>query len=409
MIDLLHDIEVPAISILRKIPFGYDSEFTASELLDSLAAVAETDLNDQLHQSPFVTVLTDESTDLTNTKRLVLYGQLISDEMKPTTVYINNIECKDQTGKGIAATVLHELSQRGVPTEKVMSLGSDGASVMTGKKNGVAAIMRRSNPHMVNVHCVAHRLALCTSQAAADIPLLQKHQQTLTDLFYYFKGSSKRESRLHEIQAILDDPCLTIKEIHSVRWLSYFNALTTVFRTMDSLFTYLQEQHSSGKDPKATGLKKKMATDTFIGSTYMLMDAMGPVTILSQFLQTKNIDIALVKVKLDLCVGDLEELKTLKTSYLKQLQDDLKQNMFRGQHEVTLTNFSLQNLTTLFIDGLITNIKSRFPDADLLASFSVLGMRPISFLTDKDLQEYGVEGIAKLRLLWYQPGGAVGG
>lgn len=112
---------------------------------------------------------------------------------------------------------------------------------------------------------------------------------TDTDLFYYFKGSSKRESRLHEIQTILEDPCLTIKEIHSVRWLSYFNALTTVFRTLDSLFTYLEELHRLGKDPKATGLKKKMATDTFIQSTYMLMDAMGPVTILSQFLQTENI------------------------------------------------------------------------------------------------------------------------
>ena len=47
--------------------------------------------------------------------------------------------------------------------------------------------MQRENPHMVNVHCVAHRLALCTSQAAANILQLQSHQQVLTDLFYYFK------------------------------------------------------------------------------------------------------------------------------------------------------------------------------------------------------------------------------
>ena len=55
---------------------------------------------------------------------------------------------------------------------------------------------------------------------------------------------------------LLDDPTLTYKEIHSVRWLSYFNALTTVYRTTDSLLTYLAEKGT--EDPKANGLKKKV-------------------------------------------------------------------------------------------------------------------------------------------------------
>ena len=51
---------------------------------------------------------------------------------------------------------------------------SDGASAMMGKEKGVAAILRRENPHMHNVHCVAHRLVLCTSQTAKKIDLLKK-------------------------------------------------------------------------------------------------------------------------------------------------------------------------------------------------------------------------------------------
>lgn len=117
--------------------------------------------------------------------------------------------------------------------------------------------MQRENPHMVNVHCVAHRLALCTSQAAANIPQLQSHQQVLTDLFYYFKGSAKCQEKLKEVQKILDDPQLIIKEIHSVRWLSYYSALSTVQRILDSLLTYLAEIDGN-KDPKAAGLRKKV-------------------------------------------------------------------------------------------------------------------------------------------------------
>lgn len=97
---------------------------------------------------------------------------------------------------------------------------------------------------------------------------------SLTSFLYCkFQGSSKRESRLQEIQDILDDPKLTVKEIHSVRWLSYFNALTSVYHILDSIFTYLSESNLS--DAKATGLKKKvylsasLYTDSYIDSWYL--------------------------------------------------------------------------------------------------------------------------------------------
>lgn len=40
-------------------------------------------------------------------------------------------------GKGIADAVLAEFGKRGVQAKKIMSLGSDGGSVMTGKEKGL--------------------------------------------------------------------------------------------------------------------------------------------------------------------------------------------------------------------------------------------------------------------------------
>lgn len=141
----------------------------------------------------------------------------------------------------------------------------------------------RQNPHLIDVHCVAHKLALCSSRAAADIPRLKQHQEILSDLFYYIKASGKRAAKIKQVQEILQDPILTYKELHSVWWLSYFNALTVMFRTLDILLTYLGEAGTGNKDPKAVGLKCKIATGRFISMTYLMMDAMAPVTILSQF------------------------------------------------------------------------------------------------------------------------------
>ncbi|XP_070205903.1 zinc finger protein 862-like [Littorina saxatilis] len=199
------------------------------------------------------------------------------------------------------------MKSRKVGTNKIVALGSDGAAAMTGKGKGVTGLLLRENPHMINVHCVAHRLAVCTSQAAQDVPALQAYQETLTSLFYYFKASSSRVSALEKIQELLESPQLKMKEVHNVRWLSFYNALDTVFRSLDPLLTYLGHADRS-KDPKAIGLKKKfiyfllgtivlqIATQKFVVLTHFLMDVIPVVTTLNQFFQKEDIDLPLVKV-----------------------------------------------------------------------------------------------------------------
>ena len=43
---------------------------------------------------------------------------------------------------------------------------------MTGKKNGVATRFKKV-AHMIAVHCMAHRLNLCSSNSADSIPYLK--------------------------------------------------------------------------------------------------------------------------------------------------------------------------------------------------------------------------------------------
>lgn len=40
---------------------------------------------------------------------------------------------------------------------------------MTGKDKGVYGRLNALNPHLINDHYLAHRLALCTSQAATGL------------------------------------------------------------------------------------------------------------------------------------------------------------------------------------------------------------------------------------------------
>ena len=92
-----------------------------------------------------------------------------------------------------------------------------------------------------SISTVWHRFALCTSQAANDIPRLKKYQEGLTSLFYYLKASATREKELHKVQEVLNHPVLKYKEIHAVRWLSCYEAVEAVYRTLDSLISCFHE------------------------------------------------------------------------------------------------------------------------------------------------------------------------
>ena len=55
---------------------------------------------------------------------------------------------------------------------------SDGASVMLGKNNGVAAILKREISYLCEQHCVAHREDLVVEDAWKELSLMQ-HIKTL--------------------------------------------------------------------------------------------------------------------------------------------------------------------------------------------------------------------------------------
>lgn len=113
---------------------------------------------------------------------------------------------------------------------------------------------------MVNVHCVVHSLSLCTIQTAEAIADLKQQKQILADVFYYFHTSPKQAAKIKKnLQKLLEEQVLTHKELHSIRWLLYYNALQTVHtRRFMRLLTYFPEvSQNFSKDPNINGLKKK--------------------------------------------------------------------------------------------------------------------------------------------------------
>lgn len=74
----------------------------------------------------------------------------------------------------------------------VSSLASDGAAVMTDAVGGVAALLKRYNPVMITIHCVAHRLALAAGQAMKKVVVFSEYQKTLKMVYRFNHDSAVR-------------------------------------------------------------------------------------------------------------------------------------------------------------------------------------------------------------------------
>ena len=105
-------------------------------LKDPIVAVVKSNVDKLVQASPFYSLLIDESTDVSNHENLV-YVKLLND-CKPGLHFLKNINVLDGKVETITAAVNLLMEKRNLYKNRMTGFGSDGASVMTGKNNGVA-------------------------------------------------------------------------------------------------------------------------------------------------------------------------------------------------------------------------------------------------------------------------------
>ncbi|KAK6169323.1 hypothetical protein SNE40_020399 [Patella caerulea] len=165
-------------------------------------------------------------------------------------------------------------------------MGSDEAAVMLGKRGGEAALLKSHCPHLVEVHCVAHRLALAIVDVAKKSPDVSSYESMLNILTTYFRRSPKQLSQLR--QDILDQPKVKPPEVHRVRWLSMTQAIDNIIKTLPALLKMLEDQAEN--DITASPLYEYLKTYRFMFMTAFLQDLFTGIGILSRGLQSRDLN-----------------------------------------------------------------------------------------------------------------------
>ena len=195
----------------------YSSTVIFNELMECLSGVSEQQLKTELHQSAFIGIGIDESTDRATEKHLAVIARYVSRDAVCKTVFMDCVSVPDGKALTVVNAIKTVITKFGVDISKVVGLGSDGASAMASELNGVNGLLMQENPFLVFSHCVAHRLSLAVSQACAGITEMVALQHVMAATYNYVELSPTRLERFKEIATILALDIVKFKRLYEIR------------------------------------------------------------------------------------------------------------------------------------------------------------------------------------------------
>lgn len=127
--------------------------------VEAVAMSVRESIRTEIESSRFVSILCDGSMDSSIIDNEIVYLRYITTD-GPKVRFVGSMQVGKADAKSIVDAMPRACSLNGLNwddlTSKMVALGSDGASVMLGKK-GVAALLKNLNNSIVPVHCFEHR------------------------------------------------------------------------------------------------------------------------------------------------------------------------------------------------------------------------------------------------------------
>ena len=114
-------------------------------------------------QSSFFTVMIDETTDISNTEQVVLVFRWVNSELSVYKEFIGLYITESLQASSLVHIIKDVMLRLNLKVELCRGQCYDGASIMSGTKNGVAKLICDDEPRAVYTHCYGHALNLAVN------------------------------------------------------------------------------------------------------------------------------------------------------------------------------------------------------------------------------------------------------
>ena len=358
--------------------------------------------------------MVDEATNVSVVEQLISFIQFANPETGAPEVHFLSIQnVLENSTSANAATIVklirEELSKDGLEINKLSSLASDGASVMTGSRNGMAAKLRETVPTLINIHCICHRLALACNDANDNLTPISQVETVLRQLWSFFENSTARSavyvqisSEMKELESMPEKSkvklATKVQKACRTRWLSLDKSVESVCRNLPALLKTLRWYQNKDSNPTAIGLLKKLKKSDFIGVLYILKGVLLVLSTLSKVFQKDSISFSRIS----------PAIKASKDSLNRLVQENITVKEFRketttgklaclefSEDEIKKTGKDARPMLP-YVTALTDNIDQRFQHSlPVVSSFRIFD--PLSMpIANSEFVGYGQNDIQTL-------------
>ena len=361
---------------------------TVTEMQEAICNVLTENLVSNINHSPVYSIMLDESTDITVEKKLSICVRYVNKKGKAETTFLCNVPLADGCAHTIVSTVSEQFEGLGIDLSKCTSLATDGAAVMMGKRSGVGVQMQsKYSPFCIQTHCIAHRLNLACTVTIKKDEYMVKFKDKFDALYHFITASHSRVSTLKRIQELLDEPELTIKQPHSIRWLGLKNAVEAVYETYASVLATLSK-FAAEKNSVAKGLYKYFGNYKVALVIAFMLDIHTELGVLSQQFQKQNLLLSEAQPLIDGTLAKLELMSSVDGEGLRNMKSEINIAddvvSYKGE-KLKHMDIEFERLRVAYIKNLRKNIKQRLrkEDGDILADFGKV-LEPITVCNTED-------------------------
>jgi len=397
----------------------YEHSDSVRDIQEAVCEVISENLFSELQDADCFSIMIDESTDIAADQNLMVYIRFVCKGVAKTSYFRLARLPGAANAENITNLLIRIFEDQGIHltdhTSKPLLVGiaTDGAATMVGRKSGVVTRLKEKVPHLVSLHCIAHRLALAAGQAADNITYLVKYQEKVNSIFKYFDNSPKNLRNIEAVQQVLYEAGDVTSEkgrrfvqVFATRWLSFEGSLTALITNMPALICLLISDSKS--NAKAKGLLKTVASYKFMHVTHFLADVMNQLAHLSRVFQTRNLNFSVVNASVQACIDAVNSYTTSDGPTLRKFKKlvPASPEMHNGQecfiyHEHMILDSNKQRSDAVsaceqFVGVLVDNLEARFlesGDQDILSALFTI-FNPKSYpINQQELASYGMDAI----------------
>ncbi len=273
---------------------SYTSPIIQNEIIDICGKIITQKIINDVKRFKYFSILADETTDVANIEQFSLCIRYVNeDNFTINEKFLEFVPLSSTTGLSMANVIFDKLNEFGLEIENCRGQGYDGAAAMSGKFNGVQAIISNKVKSALYVHCTNHclNLALSSSSETASI----RNTTGTVEAVYNFFNYPKRQNCLQQYLDKGVSEKTKLQKFSPTRWVERHTSIST-FLDLQSAIIPALEEITEWTDvttaSSATQLLNAILACEFNVNLRILNQILSYTLPLSQFLQRSNLDLA---------------------------------------------------------------------------------------------------------------------